>query len=144
MRETKRERTYRFYQSLERLGVDVETADKLRRIEKAFSRWDELECGTGEGQAQRSIERDDETGKPFYRVQYPRSDGSWSDTLTPTADREAQAEKRLAKIMAGLPHLVAYHQSDPRGPSLYLVEREKLNGDKLEEAYTRGVAVCID
>ena len=143
MRETKREKTYRFYQALERLGIDVETADKLRRIEKAFSRWDELECGTGEGQIQRSIERD-ENGKPFYRVQYPRQDGSWSDTVTPIADREAQAEKRLAKIMANFPDLVAYHQSDCRGPSLYLVKKADLEGLKLEESYTRGVAVCID
>lgn len=143
MSETKRERTYRFYQSMERLGIDVETADKLRRIEKAFSRWDELECGTGEGRVQRSIERD-ETGKPFYRVQYPRNDGTWSDTMTPIADREAQAEKRLAKIMAEFPDLLAYHQSDCRGPSLYIVRKSDVNGGKLEELYTRGIPISID
>jgi hypothetical protein len=142
MRETKRERTYRFYQSMERLGVDVETADRLRRIEKGFSRWDELECGTGEGQVSHSVERDDD-GKCYYRIQFPTANG-YHDSRTLYPDKEAQLTKRLGKIMAALPHLVAYHQGDCRGPSLYLVEKEKLNGDKVDEVYTRGVAVCVD
>lgn len=144
MRETKRERTYRFYQSLERLGIDVETADKLRRIEKGLGRWDELECGTGEGQVQHSIERDD-SGKPFYRVQYPLPNGGYHDSQRPIADKEAQLLKRLDKVMAAFPQLVAYHQSDCRGCSLYLIPKDRLsNGDKIDEVYTRGVAVCID
>lgn len=143
MRETKREKTYRFYQSLERLGINVETADKLRQIEMTLSRWSELECGTGNGRVTHSIERDEETGKPFYRIQYPTANG-FHDSRYPYPDKEKGALKRLAAIMANYPDLVAYNQTDPRGCSLWLVRKSDLNGHSIESVYTRGVAVCID
>lgn len=146
MRETKRERTYRFYQSLERLGIDVETADKLRRIEVTLSRWSELECGDSNEYASWMIERDDETEKPFMvRHVYPRNSGQAQTIRIPVADREKGALKRLAKIMEQYPALTYYHQSDPRGCALWLVQKERLSdGAPLESVYTRGVAVCID
>lgn len=72
MRETKRERVYRFYQSLERLGIDVETADKLRRIEMTLSRWSELECGDSNAYASWAIEREEQWA--IERAAWPLSD----------------------------------------------------------------------
>lgn len=149
MRETKRERTYRFYQSLERLGIDVETADRLRRIEMTLQRWAELECGDSNEYASWAIERDEGTGKPFeVRHLYPRNGlvNLKAQTIrTPIADREAGALRRLSKIMESYPDLTYYHQTDPRGCALWLIQKERLSdGAPLESVYTRGVAVCVD
>jgi endo-alpha-1,4-polygalactosaminidase (GH114 family) len=142
--ETKAQRTARFYKSMEAVGVDSVTADKLRRIEMTLRRWAELECGTGEGQTTYSIERDEDTGKPFYRIQYPTRDG-YHDSCYPYPDKEKGALKRLVTIMATLPDLVPYHQSDPRGCALWLVPKDKLaDSASIDSVYTRGVAVCID
>ena len=143
--ETKRERTYRFYRSLERLGIDIETADKLRRIEMTLSRWAELECGDGNEWGSWAIERDEETEKPYMiHHHYRHGQGKDSMTRTPVADREKGALKRLAAIMANYPHLAYYHQTDPRGCALWLIPKEQLNGSDINANYTRGVAVCID
>jgi hypothetical protein len=123
----------------------------MRRIEMTLSRWGEAMCN-GE------IQRDEKTGKPF-RGRYA------------IADREAGALKRLEKIVSArnarhpesLVH--AYHQTDPRGCTLYVVRVSDLpdtndddmrrhSGDwplkseatrlqwALECYYTRGLAVC--
>lgn len=151
MRNTKAMRTAQFFRSLEMIGVSYADADRLRLIERTLHRWAELECGDGNGYGSWSIERDEETGKPYFvHCIYGREGqngliGTKDRTIrTATADREAGALKRLAKIMAAYPELVPYHQSDPRGCALWLVPKEKLNGDSLDANYTRGVAVCID
>lgn len=137
-RETKATKTARYFRSLEMIGVSYEDADKLRLIERTLHRWAELECGDGHGM----IERDDETGKPYF-VRHDSYTGKYY--RTPTADREAGALKRLGKILAAYPALAYYHQTDPRGCALWLVPRERLsNGEDLSAVYTRGVACCID
>jgi hypothetical protein len=146
MRETKATKTARYFRSLEKIGVSIEDADKLRLIERALHRWAELECGDGNEHGSWAIERDDETGKPYF-VNHVYGHGQWPDrmTRTPTADREKGALKRLEKIMVRYPELTYYHQSDPRGCALWLVPREKLSdGEQLDSVYTRGVACCVD
>lgn len=71
------------------LGFTFDEADKLRRISLTLRRWHELECGIDSG----CIERDDDTGRPFWRSE--TTGRRW-----PVADRETGAHKRLARIMA--------------------------------------------
>ena len=145
MRETKAMRTARFFQSLEKIGVSYEDADKLRLIERTLHRWAELECGNGNEHGSWMIERDEETGKPYF-VHHVYGHGNWPDRVhrTRTPDREAGALKRLQKILTNYPDLVYYHQTDPRGCALWLVPKDTLsNGERLDSVYTRGVACCI-
>lgn len=150
MRETKATKTARFFRSLEMIGVSYEDANKLRLIERTLHRWSELECGDGNEHGSWAIERDEETDKPFYvHIIYAQSGylgGQKAQTYrTPTADREKGALKRLEKILANYPSLTYYHQSDPRGCSLWLVPKDRLsNGERLDSVYTRGVACCVD
>jgi hypothetical protein len=89
-----------------------------------------------------SVERDEETEKPFLRRQYMGYGGKWVDTRSPYPDKEKGALKRLEKIMAGKRELVSYHQGDPRGCALYIVRKSDLNGQDINSVYNRGVAVC--
>ena len=94
--------------------------------------WFEQECGSERG----CIERDETTGKPFWRNQL--SDRRWA-----MADRETGARKRLAKLMARYPSLLAYVQTDPRGAALYVLRADLVeSGEDIEQVYSsRGVAV---
>jgi len=126
------------------LGISAEDCAKLRRISMTLRRWFELECGTGDGQVSRSVERDGENGdgKPFMRIQFPTAHG-YVDRRYPIADRETGARKRLAEIMAKYPTLTAYIQGDPRGCSLYILTAENLaSGHDTDSIYTRGLAVA--
>lgn len=146
MRPTEREK-YEVIARLGKLGIDPDTAQKLRRISMTLRNWFELECGTGDERVTRSIEREDNgEGRPFLRVQFlGRSlghDGIWQDTWTPIRDLEAGAMKRLDKIMTGLRGLRYYVQGDCRGCSLYILRRKDLkDGEDINAVYTRGVAV---
>ena len=121
----------------ERLAVFGFTADDvagLLKIERTLHRWAEQECGDASGM----IERDETTGKPFWRS-YNRPDVS-----LPVPDRETGALAKLAKIMAGRRGVVAYHQGDPRGCALYIVRTADFpKGERVDAYYSRGVAVCI-
>ena len=148
MRDNKQKRKVRFYNSMSRYGIDFGDANKLRLIEKTLHRWAELECGTDDAQGRSvSIERDEETDKPYRRVQF-QSQSGWYDKRFPVADREKGALKRLAAIMANYPELVAYHQSDPRGCALYVIRKSDLVQDgkslPIDANYTRGFGVSID
>lgn len=165
--DTKRQRIANFYIFAERIGVDADTADKLRRIEMSLHRWAEAECngeiqrGDDEVVSLNTLEqpcasckvrkgrshRSDCTGGNHTLTTIPgkprRYYGPNMDRSYPVADREAGALKRLAKIMEGLPHLVAYHQTDPRGCALYLVPKDKLqDGHDISSVYNRGFGVC--
>lgn len=164
---------FELFNRLQSLGFTYEEAVQLRRIEMTLRRWAEAECN-GE------IERNEETGKP-ERVSAAYINGltdkrrSW-----PCADKEAGALKRLKAIVDSRnlresptefmqanaqDRVYAYHQTDPRGCSLYLLTRSQLpdttdeqmkrhSGEwplkseetrlqwKLSCYYTRGLAVC--
>jgi hypothetical protein len=145
LRQTKQEN------ALLDLGFTRDEAEALRRISMTLQRWFELECGTGEGQVSRSIERD---GKPFLRIQYPTAHG-YVDRRYPVADRERGAHKRLERIMkarndraenaSGIiygDYVRAYIQTDPRGAALYIIRPGDVpKGQNVESCYNRGICV---
>ena len=121
--------------TLARLGFDGVEQQTLIRIERTLARWGELECGTDAGH----IERDEATGKPSM-VTHPHTGKPYRRAIP---DREAGALKRLSKLMESRPHLLAYHQGDPRGCSLYIVPADQVKpGESIDSIYTRGVAIC--
>ena len=144
MRITKAERIVQFYRSMERIGIATADVDQLLRIERTLGRWFEKECGDSNQHMSWSIERDEKTEKPFM-VYHPFDSNKVRREAIP--DREANARKRLAVIMAKYPALTAYIQTDPRGRSLYIVPKSELIGHDgkpldIDSVYTRGVAVC--
>lgn len=119
---------------INRTGVNVPLADAdtLRRAELTLRRWAELECGDGDNYKSWAIERDEKTDKP-YMVTYPH-DGKARRHAIP--DREKGALRRIAKLCAEL-GLHYFHQTDPRGCSLYVSNEPLTDTD-----YSRGVACC--
>jgi hypothetical protein len=119
----------------QRTGVNISTGDAntLRRAQLTLRRWAEAECGNSNDYASFSIERDEQTGKPF-RVVYPHTSDKPRRYATP--DRESGALRRVAQVCTanGLHY---FHQTDPRGCALY-VSREPLT----DSNYSNGAAVC--
>lgn len=112
-------------------GVTYEDAMSLRSIAMALRRWSEYECGVGGGR----VERDEGTGRPFWR--FP--DGSRSGFIS---DREKGSLRRLGEIMARYPALRAYRQRDPRGPALYVLRPGDVpEGQQADAYYLNGIAV---
>jgi len=128
------------------LGFTSLEADKLRRISLTLRRWYELECGSDNG----CIERDEETGKTYWR-------SSYSSRLSPVADRETGAKKRLTRIIqirnarefasSGLSNisevaLKPYLQTDPRGATLYILRPNDIpQGKEADSYYSRGICI---
>jgi hypothetical protein len=129
------------------LGFTPDESERLRRISLTLRRWHELECGIDGG----CIERDDATGRPYWRADSGRR---W-----PVADREAGALRRLQKIMrdvnerrfvgdtastldAHCDDLNTYIQPDPRGAALYILRPGDVPaGERADSYYTRGLCV---
>ncbi len=134
------ERLARQAEVLRSLGFSSEEAEQLRRISMTLHRWHELECGTDSG----CIERDEETGKPFFTVHGANGCRSrW-----PMADREKGAQKRLLAIINaeakrhGECRYSAFIQTDPRGAALYILRPGDVpKGESADSYYTRGVCV---
>lgn len=81
----------------------------------------------------------DDVGKPHIE-RHAHSENKPSYTLI--ADREAGAQRRLARIMARYPGMSAYVQGDPRGASLYILRPGDVpEGSTVDNCYNRGVAV---
>lgn len=97
-------------------GVNLPVADcrTLRRAALTLHRWAELECGTDRG----CIERDDDTGRPYWHA----CNLTGRDSRWPVADREAGALRRVAALCKAR-RLCWYHQTDPRGAALYILRR---------------------
>jgi hypothetical protein len=129
------------------LGFTLAEAEALRRISMTLHRWAELECGMDGG----CIERDDTTNKPFWH-------NSHSGRLSPIADREAGALKRLKTIIADrndreagkllteqveeIITLSYYVQGDPRGAALYIIRPDDVPaGADVSSYYNRGICV---
>jgi hypothetical protein len=105
-----------------------------------------LECGIDGG----CIERDDDTGRPYWRSE--RTGRRWV-----VADREKGARKRLGHIV-GLRNtrtwaasdapavrevaVTPYIQTDPRGAALYILRLGDLaDGASADSCYTRGICI---
>lgn len=135
MTKTEMQRRQHLNNALTGLGFTVDEVEKLRKISNTLRRWFERECGTDGG----AIERDEQTGKPFFNNGRGRR---W-----PVPDLEAGAHKRLAAIMAGRNEreavpLATYIQTDPRGAALYILRPGDVpEGGDSGAYYSRGICV---
>ena len=115
------------------VNISINDARTLRRAEKTLHRWSELECGNSNDYASWCIERDELTDKP-YMVTHPHKG---SVRRRPVPDRERGAIKRVAALCERL-GLHYFHQTDPRGCSLYVAAVELTDNNYS----SRGVACC--
>jgi len=101
-----------------RRGIELSwvAANILRRASMTLTRWAELECGDSDNYKSWAIERDETTEKPYMVIHAHDSNKS---RRYPIADRENGAIKRVASLCATY-GLYFYHQTDPRGVSLYV------------------------
>lgn len=128
--QSKAEKFNQYFRNMERYGISYEDAATIRRIEMTLQRWAELECGDSNEYASWSIERDEETEKPYMvRHVHGQPDRTYRTRI---ADREAGALRRLDRLMAAYPDLTYYHQTDPRGCALYIVRKSDLPRDYFE------------
>ncbi len=170
---SKAKKKFELMRRLQDLGFTYEESNQLRRIEMTLGRWVEAVCN-GE------IDRNETTGKPERVSRSYVSGFSTQRHAWPVADREAGALKRLRRIIcdrnererstdgrraSSAGQIYEYHQTDPRGCSLYLVRADQLPNStdeemrkhsgnwplqdkttrlqwKLSVYYTRGLAVC--
>jgi hypothetical protein len=145
MRTTKRQRAARFFEVMAGLGFNADETETLLRAERALQRWSELECGTGDDRRSVSVYRDEQTGKPFRRVQFYSYAGKWVDRREPCRDMEAAALRRVAAIAEAHPGMSFYHQGDPRGCALYLIRPgDVIEGADVGSYYSRGIAICTE
>ena len=116
------------------IAANFDDANTLRRAQMVLSRWAELECGDGNDHASWSIERDEKTDLP-YLCTYPHNGPMRRVQI---ADKERGALRRVAALCKALgAHF--YHQTDPRGVTLY-VSAEPLN----DQNYSgRGIACAV-
>lgn len=114
MTKREKQRIFELQSKLAELGFDYHETEALRRISMTLSRWAEHECNG-------DIETDDD-GKA-YRVNQGGPWNGWKVTRYRVPNREAGAKRRLAKILANHPDFTYYHQTDPRGVALYLVNK---------------------
>lgn len=98
------------------VAVSIDDARTLRRAEIALRRWGERMCN-GE------IYRDEDTGIVH------------AHTGAPIPDMENHTLYRVAVVCHRL-DFVFYHQTDPRGASLYVGPADRLSGP-FDEQYTR-------
>ena len=154
MTRNEAERLTRQRDALLALGFTADEAESLRRISMTLHRWHERECGTDWG----CIERDEATGKPYWR-------NSRTAGRTPIPDRETGAKKRLAAILKArnerepgqdresysddqdrdsyaVAPLFAFIQTDPRGAALYIIRPGDVpEGGDVSAHYSRGICV---
>ena len=126
--------TYTLMQHFGARGISLsfDEANTLRRAQITLHRWAEQECGDANEYASWGIERDEQTDIP-YMCRYSNN-GKNSKWRIP--DREKGALKRVAEVCKA--HgLHFYHQTDPRGCSLYVDKAPLPDND-----YTRGIACC--
>ena len=114
MTKREKQRIFELQSKLCDLGFSYEETDQLRRISMTLHRWAERECN-GE------VEVDDDN--KAYSVNQGGPWNGWKVTRYRVPNREAGAKRRLAKIMANHPDFTYYHQTDPRGVALYLVNK---------------------
>jgi len=151
---------------LQRAGISAEDALALRRISMTLQRWFELECGDGNDYGSWCITRGhkkekwvteqdssvgkwvpefthDDDGKPYLEHHhYLHGKGKDYVTYSQLPDRETGARKRLAKILERYPDKLAYVQTDPRGASLYIIDKERLGDRDVSSCYSSfGIAV---
>jgi hypothetical protein len=142
MKQTKKQQTARFFNLMAENGFTYNETTALLKAERALRKWGELECGTGDRNRSVHVFRD-ESGKPFYRVQYFHA-GQWRESIQPKRDTEKSALSKVESIMAGKPGFRAYYQADPRGCALYIIRPGDIEaGENIHALYNRGIALCV-
>jgi hypothetical protein len=145
MRTTKRQREARFVEMMGTLGFTADETCALLKAERTLHRWAELECGTGDDRVSISVERDEQTGKPFRRVQYMGAGGKWQDRREPCRDMESAALRKIRAMFSGKSTLAFYVQGDPRGCALYVLRHGDVPaGGDVNAYYSRGIPVCVN
>lgn len=157
---SKERRKFELLARLQALGFTYAEACQLRRIEMTLHRWAELECGDSNDFYSWSLARghkkggdfvyDEENGKPYIErhSNRPNSEGKYPVYYTLTPDRERGALRRLdaivkARNLRSDAHVIPYHQTDPRGCALYILQASDLIADaSIDSIYTRGLAVA--
>ncbi len=139
----KRQKTAAFFDRMTNLGFSHAETDALLKAERALSRFAELECGISDANRSISVFRDEETGRPFYRVEY-RVGNDWKTRIEPKRDTEKAALQTVERIMESKPGFSAYHQTDPRGVSLYIIRPGDIEaGEDVRRFYNRGLAMAV-
>lgn len=132
----KSERISLFYDKFYRLGFCYDEIETLRRAQMTLHRWAEHECNG-------AIQRDEATDIPYWHSDYS------GIKLVKAPDREKGALKRVMATLAARNarnegSLSFYHQTDPRGCSLYIMRPGDVpDGEEVSSYYSRGIAVCI-
>lgn len=139
----KRQKTAAFFDRMTNLGFTHAETGALLKAERALSRWAELECGISDANRSVSVYRDEDTGRPFYRIEY-RVGNEWKTNTQPKRDTEKAALQTVERILADKPGFSAYHQTDPRGVSLYLIRPGDIDaGEDVRRLYNRGLAMAV-
>lgn len=108
------------YGQLIKSGLDTQDAEAIQKISRSLHRIDENDCN----------------GYSNWR-------GDWDEIAEKRAEKRCENLEAKGKLIADKYGLIFYHQSDPRGWSVYLVHPEKLNGYKVDSMYSSaGIAVC--
>ena len=112
----------RFSSARDQFSITFEDYQQLALEEHRLQQWAEQECNG-------TIQRDEETGKPFRH---------WPDwpsmSPVPTPDRETGSLKRCEEIAARY-GLKFYHQGDPRGCQAYVYRESDLQGSDIRSVY---------
>lgn len=118
-----------YYSNTGKLGIDVDDAKSLLGIERKLRHWAEDVCN--------GLVEVDENGVA-YRISSSYAElNKWK-----IPNQQTRALKKLDEIMNKYPHLIAYHQTDPRGCSLYIIPK-KLLGDKDISAYYSSIGLAV-
>jgi len=104
-------------------GISRKDYQQLALEEHRLHRWAEEECNG-------TIQRDDETGKPYRWLSY----GSTAEARYRVPDREAGSLKRCEEIAARY-GLKFYRQGDPRGCQVHVYRESDLNGSDIRSVY---------
>jgi len=129
-------------------GISRIDAIALRRISMILHRWFEKECGDSDDfkseclvrgflKKDRSFDYNDD-GDPYREIHWHHGKGA---QYLKTPDFERGAKKRLAMIMTRYPTMEVYIQTDPRGASLYILNKDDVAGKDISTCYNRGIAV---
>lgn len=117
------------HRACQALGLSDGEFDTLRRASMRLQRWAEM-CCNGD------IQRDEVTGK-MTQTLHQDSGKTWSFTIP---DNETPALKRCQAIV-DKHGLIFYHQTDPRGAPVYIGRESDLHGGKVDQCYSRLVAI---
>lgn len=115
------------------ISLSFDDANTLRRAELTLQHWAEQECGGGNDYQSWAIERDETTGIA-YRVIYPHKGDVRRYRIR---DMERGALRRVAEVCQRN-NLHFFHQTDPRGCTLYVSKEPLTDSD-----YTNGVGCGI-